>query len=123
MKPDIARTWADALESGEYDQTKRVLCRVDKDGNRSYCCLGVLCELAIKAGVPVERTFAKEYDYDVVRFDQEQGRLPASVCEWADCLDNPYLGDAQAILLNDDMQASFSEIAQRIRTHLVDGKQ
>ena len=37
--------WLEALESGEYDQTKSVLCEVDADKGPSYCCLGVASEL------------------------------------------------------------------------------
>ena len=37
--------WLEALESGEYNQTKSVLCEVDADKYPSYCCLGVASEL------------------------------------------------------------------------------
>lgn len=33
--------WIAALRSGEYGQTKEVLC----DGEGNYCCLGVLCQV------------------------------------------------------------------------------
>lgn len=40
------KKWLEALRSGQYDQTKMRLVRVEDDGKRSYCCLGVLCELS-----------------------------------------------------------------------------
>lgn len=43
MRQDIAIKWAEALESGEYPQTK--LCLRDDAG---FCCLGVLTDLYIK---------------------------------------------------------------------------
>lgn len=46
MNKDIAKLWVDALRSGKYPQAKEVLC-----SNEGYCCLGVLCELAVEAGV------------------------------------------------------------------------
>lgn len=42
------RKWIDALRSGEYKQTVGALR--DSSG---YCCLGVACDLAVKAGVPM----------------------------------------------------------------------
>jgi hypothetical protein len=43
---DNAKAWVAALRSGEYEQTFGVL------GNGSaHCCLGVACELAVKAGL------------------------------------------------------------------------
>lgn len=44
MKAEIKSKWLAALRSGEYAQTSQVLSRVE-DGKRSYCCLGVLCEV------------------------------------------------------------------------------
>ena len=35
------KRWVAALRSGEYKQCRNTLCKIDKDGNRSYCCLGV----------------------------------------------------------------------------------
>ena len=38
MKEQVAKTWVEALRSGDYKQTTGVLY----DG-KGYCCLGVLC--------------------------------------------------------------------------------
>ena len=48
MNENVKNLWVDALRSGEYSQTKRQL---QDDGG--YCCLGVLCEVGEKAGIPV----------------------------------------------------------------------
>lgn len=45
MKPEIKKRWIEALRSGKYNQGKGYLCKDD-----SYCCLGVLCELAVEDG-------------------------------------------------------------------------
>lgn len=47
MKKEIADKWIAALESGEYKQGQNVL----RSDDGFYCCLGVLCELAVKEGV------------------------------------------------------------------------
>ncbi len=47
LSPEVIanrKTWAEALKSGKYPQTKGFLCLTD-GGKKSYCCLGVLEEL------------------------------------------------------------------------------
>lgn len=46
MKPKIKRQWVDALRSGEYEQGARGTLKSES----GYCCLGVLCDLAVKSG-------------------------------------------------------------------------
>jgi hypothetical protein len=45
MNADVKAKWVAALRSGEYKQTRGVLA--DKQG---FCCLGVLCEIAVRGG-------------------------------------------------------------------------
>lgn len=52
MKREIALRLAEALRSGKYVQSKKRLS--DPDEESAYCCLGVLCELAVEDGV-IER--------------------------------------------------------------------
>lgn len=49
------------------------------EGGR-HCCLGVLCELAIEAGVTVSKT---KDERDRVRYDDDVSGLPKSVMEWS----------------------------------------
>jgi hypothetical protein len=74
----VRRRWIKALESGTYKQTIGKLAR-DSKGARSYCCLGVLCDLAVKAKIISET----ERDIDGnPTFDDEYGVLPESVRDW-----------------------------------------
>jgi hypothetical protein len=41
---------ADALDSGEFKQGRSVLARERYDGT-TYCCLGVMCEVAVRHGL------------------------------------------------------------------------
>lgn len=42
----VRQKWVAALRSGKYKQGKNVLCNVNPETKeKSYCCLGVLCEL------------------------------------------------------------------------------
>lgn len=84
MNPEIKALWIDALRSGDYEQCKGALRRGD-----SFCCLGVLTELAVKAGAvepgEVDRDGYYVYPYTVLDdcpqvelFDLHRG-----VMEWS----------------------------------------
>jgi hypothetical protein len=45
---EVKALWVKALRSGEYKQTRQKLLRVSDADTKSYCCLGVLCDLSIK---------------------------------------------------------------------------
>lgn len=125
MNENIKTLWLEALRSGDYQQGKSVL-----QGDGKFCCLGVLCDLAERAGViegvsqPSART-----DYETVRvykdgyagtFNQTEV-LPLKVRDWAQISDasplvslpamNPSLAE-----LNDSGM-SFNEIADVIEEH------
>lgn len=103
--------WADALESGEYEQGSHAL----RYGNR-HCCLGVACELAIRDGVPVEVGRYSMND-DLHTYDGESGGLPERVQEWlgVEHRDVPIGAYRSAVSMNDFQGASFREIAAAIR--------
>lgn len=94
MKPEIKKLWVKALRSGEYTQGLQQLVN-----NNRFCCLGVLCDLARKAGVvelkagqdhmDVPRLFYGTPEEHSIPFkpNTEAGAkyevLPKSVMEWA----------------------------------------
>lgn len=52
MKPEVKNLWISALRSGEYQQGVGALRqKADPEQPDRFCCLGVLCDLAVKAGV------------------------------------------------------------------------
>lgn len=89
MNPEVKALWLDALRSGEYEQGQNFL-HSEKDGKHTYCCLGVLCDLAVKAGV-LSETVSMEYvdpdgDEDITTlhgYGHETGVLPKVVQKWA----------------------------------------
>jgi hypothetical protein len=128
MDLEIKRQWVAALRSGDYRQGQKAL-----SVNGKYCCLGVLCDLAEKAGVvssEVTRTemisFGDE-EVDVTFYGAEGSSsfLPEEVVEWAGTDDgmpsivkpHPYYDDSTLSsalhILNDDGK-SFAEIADMI---------
>jgi|SRR5882672_319468 len=107
--PEEVRTaWAFALESGEYPQGKLYL-----NNNDQFCCLGVLCELAVKAGMTERGTEI------LVRYEDKNGYgdastqyAPTGVRMWAGLSSSE---QQRLTVANDFYNKSFSEIAEMVR--------
>ena len=88
---EVIEQWVTALESGEYPQTRGALRRVRPDGNRpaGFCCLGVLTDLAVKAGVTEvcrenqDGTISYRDSWDENDPGLEPSELPEIVRVWA----------------------------------------
>lgn len=120
MKEEIKERWVSALRSGKFTQGKDRLKTDDED----YCCLGVLCELAVEDKVIAPAKDTEDFGWI---YEDEQGTLPNKVREWAGLAeDNPYVeftrdGEARyesLSELNDDLNLSFKEIALIIEEKL-----
>lgn len=95
MKQEIADLWTEALRSGDYEQATGTLLKTDSGSGDTigHCCLGVLCEIAIKQGVKVEKSEPRRYVDEIdgetyisfggVTFDDRDDLLPESVKQWA----------------------------------------
>ena len=129
MKADIKEQWVKDLRSGDYSQVEGTL----SDGE-GYCCLGVLCEQAVRAGV-IEKTATP----DGVRYGTETefswGALPDPVVKWAELesvdpvvsfVDEYQVGDEtftddlheNLSSVNDEHKKTFPEIADLIEGQL-----
>jgi len=132
----VIKQWVDALRSGEYEQTIGKLGRADNYTDHhgfkyrsGHCCLGVLCELAVKAGV-ADRHAPVDMALSGIAYDGELNTLPPRVQNWAGLdSNNPTVGhlivyadedgkteQATDMLstLNDEFNKSFAEIADAI---------
>ena len=112
MNRKIADKWIAALRSGEFNQTRERLADMRRT---EHCCLGVLCELAIKDDVEMEvfaSVDARTY------FDGDDALLPERVAEWAgmSSRDGALPGFFTLADLNDDGR-SFEDIADVIEEH------
>lgn len=73
MKKNIKKQWLAALNSGKYKQGQEELLCIDEDGDKYYCCLGVLCNL-----------WAKEKHKKMPRCNDVLEALPPDeILEWA----------------------------------------
>ena len=119
MKTDIKTEWLSALRSGEYPQGKYNL------SNRGeFCCLGVLCEIAVKHGI-LDR-FPSRSESGVVTYGKkgtvkEAHKLPDAVLKWAGIDDawGEYSTDEYTVTLSgyNDYGKTFNEIADIIEEH------
>ena len=94
MNPEIKALWLTALRSGDYEQGKGALIEVTGEGQRKYCCLGVLCDLAAKAGIVKQAesrrstlpAFGGEYTDDDgdEQYSESGAILPTGVMLWSE---------------------------------------
>ena len=135
MVPEIKAEWIRRLRSGQYNQGKGALRRKRRTQEKDeYCCLGVLCEIAVEAGV-VQRFLKRElipgaekFAYGLSEEDQRTAFLPLEVQIWAGLngtnpairRTSPRYPHIRARFLSDlnDQGTSFAEIADLIDASL-----
>lgn len=134
MNEEIKQQWIDALTSGEYAQGRKVLRTKDN----TYCCLGVLCDLAVKKGIARWAKRKDSEDWAIVHIDEDiddatadigYGLLPRFIREWSEItsddgsfklLDGGFKEPNAVTLteLNDVRKYNFSKIAKAIKENL-----
>lgn len=137
MNPEIKERWLAALRSGDYKQTDGYL-NVSSDNPEGsefdgYCCLGVLCEIAVADGVIQKQRVSGQNFFefgDPSRDDWDYSVLPISVQEWAGLTegnpsvnlleegDDPEADNWTPVSEPNDNGASFEKIADLIERDL-----
>ena len=133
MNQEIKKQWIAALLSGDYEQGKAYLHTQNTLGKEDkFCCLGVLCDLAVKAGVIPEpkKLYSEVFLYgalDEVLEDEDISTsfntrddkvLPFAVGQWAGLDDpNPAIGGYTLAYAN-DKGGTFTTIAKLIEKNL-----
>lgn len=131
MNKAVKDKWLAALRSGEYKQGQESLHVKGEDGEPDkFCCLGVLCDLAVKDGLPC-LVRGEAYDGSpVVTYDGDLALLPTRVMNWAglDSINPAPKGyeDPQrdsdryrsTLASYNDMGMTFPEIANLIEEYL-----
>jgi len=115
-----AKKWLRALRSGEYKQEAGGLHSIDQEGNSTFCCLGVACDLYLNE---VGDLTTRIHQRGQVAYGEEYSYLPRQVAEWLGLwsYDGTFL-DPENILLPEersladlnDNGATFREIAETI---------
>ncbi len=139
MKSEIKQKWLAALRSEEYKQTKHGLKRKLDDGSFGYCCLGVLCDIAIKENPDMKwdtnsHLSCGDIGVQIYGVDNDpQNVLTRKIADWAGLVErNPSItytgtvikdhgndeGYESLATLNDHHGCSFKEIAQVIEEQI-----
>lgn len=116
MNPEIKAAWIAKLRSGEFEQGLGLL----RDKDDKLCCLGVLCELGVEAGI-VKRnqsSLGEPFAYGEMGMT---GLLPSEVIDWSGIYENsPWVhlqesnDDYSLTQLNDSWKFNFTQIADAI---------
>lgn len=122
---ELHRKWIEALRSGEYKQGSGQYCSRSYDGTDSYCCLGVLADVAgiekkyTGTGVVWEDGFDEKgeriwtYCSPNVELVQEKMKLHSHMGYPND------VADVYALwVLNDDRKWTFAEIADYLEQNI-----
>ncbi|MFY1688155.1 hypothetical protein [Plantactinospora sp. WMMB782] len=126
MKQEIKDQWTAALRSGEFKQGASRLRTAE-----GYCCLGVLCEIAVKEGVigPASQDEHGLYEYPDPHLSDNpeendpdrtvHGVLPDAVVKWAGLGDfNPVIHGLTLADRNDNQGWTFDQLADLIEREL-----
>lgn len=123
LRKKLRSEWLKALESGKYRQTKGVLLKKDKSGHRSFCCLGVACDIYKKV---VDKDFdltpiQDEGTLDVAEAVQEAFGFRSDEGEFYDSI-NGFNSLATCNDGNEDEgeksnKLNFKQIAKLVRKH------
>ena len=134
MNERIGSKWIQELESGRYRKGSGHLhVRGGTASEDAFCCLGVLCQMAVAEGVamPMVETQGPHAMHDgqvvLMRYGEEGsgGQLPREVQEWAEMvtplgqINRDTMSWTDLAAINDQVD-SFSPIVTAIRKHLRD---
>jgi hypothetical protein len=131
MRSEIKDLWVEAMRSGRYQQGRGCLSRTAEDSEEiTYCCLGVLTDLAIQMGAidgAWDWTEPDLEDHTVrgVRFSHDRGVessvLPLAVAEWAGLEEtNPIIHDSEGVERNlSTMNDGMTVYRDHVPFHLV----
>jgi hypothetical protein len=110
MNTDIKERWLVELRSDRYEQGIDYLCRGEK-----YCCLGVLCELAVADGITQKTEIPNSRD--LFSYGNSCQTLDQGMREWAWFnIDDGRINELQ--VQNDIQGKNFKQIADWIEKHL-----
>ena len=113
MNPELKASWTTRLRSGKYRQSKGALRRRGEEFD-TFCCLGVLCEIAVEDG-KVNRPEKPEFVGYNYKYDGESGLLPLELEGWS----RIDFDDRQTLMdMNDIHGKTFEEIADWIDANL-----
>lgn len=123
MNPEVKEKWLAALRSGNYAQGKGVL----REGD-GFCCLGVLCDVAINEGVLspwTQNSITRSWKCGDDNSDEGYAITPRAVQTWARIDETGTFREDHTdenpgclTMLNDFAGYNFAQIADVIEEYL-----
>ena len=111
------KLWVAALRSDEYKQGKSALHRTAGDGGPDmWCCLGVACDVYLKAGGTLKVKKRQRPRDPWASYDGETAFLPKVVLEWLGLRTQTGSFARGSLIRANDSGISFSEIADIIES-------
>lgn len=117
MTPSVKAEWITELRSGNYSQGKEYLCRVDPDEvSRSYCCLGVLAEIALRHGIISAPTLSG--NNTMLYAGDDQFLNDTAICGWSGIASSGGFNESevQDVLVNMNDGTDTNDDGDRVRT-------
>lgn len=138
MKKKVKKVWVKALENGRLSDGRRIGQTEGKltDGQDNFCCLGVLCEEAVLAGVikpaKVRESVGETGALSYGKGPDDAAILPDAVIKWAGLEGTGWDTDPEVTgetgdgfthttnlsSWNDEHGATFGEIAKMVKKSL-----
>jgi hypothetical protein len=114
MNPELKGRWTAKLRSGDYLQGKGALRKRGEERDL-FCCLGVLCEIAVEDGEVVRSETPEVIGWNY-RYAEEGALLPIELEGWSGIAS--YDDRRKLMDLNDSKGKTFAEIADWIDANL-----
>lgn len=111
---DNARCWIEALESGEFVQTRGML----RGNDDSYCVMGVACEVYRRETGQGAWTSGRSgaTGFTIRAWDYNKA-VPFDVADWYGlATKNGSYGEGESLMRDNDIGLSFAELAAIIRS-------
>ena len=112
FKPSLSK-WLNALTSGEYEQGSAYLCRINPDGNKKFCCLGVFYELFHKY-LQCEKV---KRDNHILYEEHGGGLGNVGVKYFYSIIGDTYNPNGKSLASLNDNGKSFTDIAEIIKSN------
>jgi hypothetical protein len=110
MNNEVKAKWLAALRSGEYKQGHKQLATAENN-ETTYCCLGVLCDLAVKEGVIPKPWLGLYFKTVFYGHEGAASALPAEVKEWAGLeRSNPFCGEVAQAYAQDGVGTVLGDV-------------
>jgi hypothetical protein len=114
MDTDVKNEWTTRLRSGQYEQGRGNLRLASTADGHKYCCLGVLCEIAVEKEIIKPAVALTCYLTVIGEYEEHTQYPPLKVLRWAGLSEQ----EARDLAEHNDNGMSFRDLADLIEQRL-----